>query len=68
MFVINSSIAPTNNKVESVIRPILTCHKVSSSSKSQKGAKYFTIVCSILGSYRNKIKFKAILNLGNSNV
>lgn len=68
MFVINRSIVHTNNKVESVIRPILTCHKVSSSSTSQKGAKYFTIVYSVLESYRKKIKFKAILNIGNSNV
>ena len=55
-FVIDRSVEPTNNRAERAIRPIVTYRKVSGGSRSERGARDFTRVYSVLESMRKKGK------------
>ena len=55
-FVIDRSVEPTNNRAERAIRPIVTYRKVSGGSRSEKGARNFARVYSVLESHRRKGK------------
>ena len=61
-FVINRSVKPTNNRAGRAIRLIVTCRKVSGSSRSQKGADYFTGVYSVLEFHRKEGELKDLRN------
>ena len=60
-FVIDRSVESTNNRAERGIRPIVVYRKVSGGSRSERGAKDFCRVFSVLETERknNKLPFKA---------
>ena len=60
-FVIDRSVEPTNNRAERAIRPIVTYRKVSGGSRSERGARDFARVYSVLESdrKRGKLPFRA---------
>jgi len=60
-FVIDRSVEPTNNRAERAIRPIVTYRKVSGGSRSERGARDFCRVYTVLESYRKrgKLLFRA---------
>ena len=63
-FVIDRSVDSTNNRAERAIRPIVTYRKVSGGSRSERGARDFTRVYSVLESDRKKGKLPFRANPG----
>ena len=55
-FVLDRSVDSTNNRAERAIRPIVTYRKVSGGSRSDRGARDFARVYSVLESQRKKGK------------
>ena len=63
-FVMDRSVDSTNNRAERAIRPIVTYRKVSGGSRSERGARDFTRVYSVLESDRKKGKLPFRANPG----
>ncbi|MHB1662417.1 MAG: IS66 family transposase, partial [Thermoplasmataceae archaeon] len=63
-FVIDRSVDSTNNRAERAIRPIVTYRKISGGSRSERGARDFARVYSILESDRKKGKLPFMTNPG----
>ena len=55
-FVLDRSVDSTNNRAERAIRPVVTYRKVSGGSRSERGARDFARVHSVLESQRKKGK------------
>lgn len=55
-FVMNPGVEPTNNMAERVPRPFVIYRKISSESRSEKGAEIYTRVYSIY--YTSKLRGK----------
>ncbi|EQD28298.1 hypothetical protein B2A_14995 [mine drainage metagenome] len=63
-YVLDRSVESTNNRAERAIRPIVTYRKVSGGPRSDRGAKDFCRVYTVLESRRKKGKLQFRANPG----